>query len=84
VSPHPTPTAPASHDFGSQRCAGLPLTVDLVTEEIRPRGGPAVRFQVEPHRKSCLLNGMDDIAQTMERSPAIAQYEARLASRPWV
>lgn len=71
--------------FGyAERCAGLPLIVDLVAEEIRPRSGSAVRFQVEPHRRLCLLNGMDDIAQTMERSPAIAQYEARLASRPWV
>ncbi|MFZ9756650.1 MAG: hypothetical protein ACO3BZ_01575, partial [Burkholderiaceae bacterium] len=43
------------------------------------------RFEVEPFRKHCLLNGLDDIGLTLQKADKIKAYEAkRLQDRPWV
>ena len=42
-----------------------------------------VRFDIDPFRKHCLLNGLDDIGLTMEKAPAIDAYEQKIAERPW-
>ena len=42
-------------------------------------------FELDPFRKHCLINGLDDIGLTMEKAPAIADFEARIAqAQPWV
>jgi 3-isopropylmalate/(R)-2-methylmalate dehydratase small subunit len=49
-----------------------------------PDGG-RIAFEVDPHRRHCLLNGLDDIGLTMEKAGAIDAFEARLAAEtPWL
>ena len=69
----------------AQRGSNAVLTIDLVSQEItRPDGG-TIHFDVEPFRKHCLLNGLDDIGLTLEKRPAIDRFEASQASRqPWL
>lgn len=65
--------------------ANARLTVDLEAQTVSAPGGEVYPFEMDPHRKHCLLNGLDDIGLTMEKAPAIEAYEARIAqSQPWV
>ena len=61
------------------------LTIDLAKQEItRPDGGK-VRFEIEPFRKHCLLNGLDDIGLTMQKSRDIDAFEAKQRTQePWL
>ncbi|HUU66361.1 MAG TPA: 3-isopropylmalate dehydratase small subunit [Methyloceanibacter sp.] len=60
------------------------LTIDLEAQEIRGPDGGAIHFDVDPHRKRCLMEGLDDIGLTLEKADAIAAYEqAAGPSRPW-
>jgi 3-isopropylmalate/(R)-2-methylmalate dehydratase small subunit len=69
----------------AERGANATLTIDLAAQEIRGPDGGVVKFEIDPHSKHCLLNGLDDIGQTMEKVPQIASYEERAkAARPWV
>jgi len=69
----------------ARRGANATLTVDLEAQEIRGPDGGVVTFDLDPFRKHCLLNGLDDIGLTMEKAPAIATYENKAAeSRPWL
>jgi 3-isopropylmalate/(R)-2-methylmalate dehydratase small subunit len=52
------------------------LTVDLETCTIKDSHGLSLEFEVEPFRRHCLLNGLDDIALTLEHEEKISQYEA--------
>ena len=67
----------------AERGANATLTIDLEAQEIRGPDGGVVKFEVDEHRKHCLLNGLDDIGLTMEKAPAIEAYEKKLAERPW-
>ncbi len=67
------------------RGANATITVDLEAQEIRGPDGGVIPFDVDPHRKRCLMEGLDDIALTMEKAEAIDTFEkASAASRPWV
>jgi len=69
----------------AQRGANATLTIDLENQEIRGPDGGVVKFDIDPHRKRCLLNGLDDIGLTMEKAPAIASFEENAkAARPWL
>ena len=60
------------------------LTVDLESQKITG-SGEAIAFEVEPFRKHCLLNGLDDIALTLEKADKIANYEtAQAECAPWL
>lgn len=65
---------------------GAELEVDLQKEEIhRPDGKPPVRFEIDPFRRHCLLNGLDDIGLTLQRSGAIEAFEERRSAVwPWL
>jgi 3-isopropylmalate/(R)-2-methylmalate dehydratase small subunit len=67
----------------AERGANATLTIDLEAQEIRGPDGGVVKFDVDEHRKHCLLNGLDDIGLTMEKAPAIEAYEKKLAERAW-
>ncbi|GGE99712.1 3-isopropylmalate dehydratase small subunit [Stappia taiwanensis] len=68
----------------AQRGANATLTVDLEAQEIRGPDGGVVTFDIDPFRKHCLLNGLDDIGLTMEKAPAIDRFEKSASeSRPW-
>ncbi|SFQ02581.1 3-isopropylmalate/(R)-2-methylmalate dehydratase small subunit [Roseivivax halotolerans] len=61
------------------------MTVDLEAQEVTTSDGEVVRFEIDPFRKHCLLEGLDDIALTLEQAPAIDTFESRMAQeRPWV
>jgi 3-isopropylmalate/(R)-2-methylmalate dehydratase small subunit len=68
----------------AERGANATLTVDLEAQEIHGPDGGTVHFEVDPFKKHCLLNGLDDIGLTMEKAPHIDAHERRLAeNRPW-
>lgn len=61
------------------------LSIDLSRQVIIRPNGEEIAFEVDEFRKHCLLNGLDDIGQTMQLIPAIDHYEARVAtSHDWM
>jgi 3-isopropylmalate/(R)-2-methylmalate dehydratase small subunit len=69
----------------AQRGANAVLTVDLEAQTITGPDGGTIAFEVDPFRKRCLLEGLDDIGLTMEKADAIADFEARRAqTMPWL
>jgi 3-isopropylmalate/(R)-2-methylmalate dehydratase small subunit len=61
------------------------LSVDLVNQTISRPNGATINFDVEPFRKQCLLDGLDDIGLTLEKGGEIDSFEARRdADRPWL
>ena len=68
----------------AERGANATLTVDLVNQVIKGPDGGEVSFDIDPFKKHCLLNGLDDIGLTLEKAPEIASFEAQNATvRPW-
>ena len=66
------------------RGANATLTIDLANQEIRGPDGGVVKFELDPFRKACLMEGVDDIGLTLKEAPAIAQFEQQsAAARPW-
>jgi 3-isopropylmalate/(R)-2-methylmalate dehydratase small subunit len=65
---------------------GFKLTVDLERQVVSTTDGALVfGFDVEPFRKHCLLNGLDDIGLTLQHADAIRAFETkRLADQPWI
>jgi 3-isopropylmalate/(R)-2-methylmalate dehydratase small subunit len=69
----------------ANRGANATLTVDLEKQEIRGPDGGVVKFEIEPHRKHALLNGLDDIGLTMRKEDKIALFEREAKNaRPWM
>ncbi|MCC6949461.1 MAG: 3-isopropylmalate dehydratase small subunit [Bradyrhizobiaceae bacterium] len=69
----------------AERGANAKLTIDLEKQEIRGPDGGVIKFDIDPFRKRCLLNGLDDIGLTMEKAPKIEGFEQKAAqSRPWL
>ena len=65
--------------------ANAVLTVDLENQTISRPDGEKVPFQIDPFRKHCLLNGLDDIGLTLQKGASIDGYEDRLKlSQPWL
>ena len=61
------------------------LNVDLEQQTITSAAGKLVAFEVEEFRRHCLLNGLDDIALTLQKADDIDAYEQKIAAlRPWV
>lgn len=68
----------------ANRGANATLGVDLEKQEICGPDGGVVTFDIDPFRKHCLLNGLDNIGLTMEKTSKIESFEARAkAERPW-
>jgi 3-isopropylmalate/(R)-2-methylmalate dehydratase small subunit len=69
----------------ARRGANATLSVDLEAQEIRGPDGGVIRFDVDPFRKHCLLNGLDDIGLTLEKSAHIEAFEKKsVAERFWL
>ncbi|PWR01897.1 3-isopropylmalate dehydratase small subunit [Meridianimarinicoccus roseus] len=67
------------------RGSNATVTVDLEEQTISGPDGGTISFDVDPFRKHCLLNGLDDIGLTLEKAAAIDAFEAKAAAeRPWV
>ena len=68
----------------ASRGSNATLTVDLEAQEIRGPDGGVVKFDIDPFRKHCMINGLDDIGLTMEKASKINSFEGeRDKARPW-
>ena len=64
---------------------GYSLDVDLETQQVVTPDGTALAFEIDPFRKRCLLEGLDDIDMTLEHADEIRAYEKRRAGEaPWL
>ncbi len=69
----------------AEKGANARMTVDLEAQTITTSDGEVFGFEVDAHKKHCLLHGLDDIGLTMEHSGEIDNFEKRLQTeRPWV
>jgi 3-isopropylmalate/(R)-2-methylmalate dehydratase small subunit len=69
----------------AERGANATVSVDLAAQEIRGPDGGCISFDIDPFRKHCLLEGLDDIGLTLQKSDAIATFESEHAkSQPWM
>jgi 3-isopropylmalate/(R)-2-methylmalate dehydratase small subunit len=61
------------------------LTVDLAEQVVVRPNGEKIRFEIDPFRKHLLLNGLDDIGQTLQHAPSIDSYETKQkAEKSWM
>jgi len=69
----------------AERGANAVISVDLEKQEIRGPDGGCIKFDIDPFRKQCLLNGWDDIGLTLRHEKDISSFESqRRLSQPWV
>tara|TARA_B100001079_G_scaffold55113_1_gene46074 strand:- start:486 stop:1091 length:606 start_codon:yes stop_codon:yes gene_type:complete len=68
----------------AEKGANSIIEVDLENQTIVSSDGEIFRFEVDPFKKHCLLNGLDDIGLTMEKEDHIAAYESKASQQfPW-
>jgi 3-isopropylmalate/(R)-2-methylmalate dehydratase small subunit len=68
----------------ANRGANATISVDLEQQEIRGPDGGVVKFDIDPFRKRCLLEGLDNIGLTMQEEKKIDSFEKQAsAARPW-
>jgi len=61
------------------------MVIDLESQLIETSDGKVINFDVDQHRKHCLINGLDDIGLTMEKAASIDMFEKHMATNaPWV
>lgn len=64
---------------------GYRLVVDLEQQSVTTPGGDSLKFDIDPFRKHCILNGLDDIGLTLQHADKIRAFEDRhRASQPWL
>jgi 3-isopropylmalate/(R)-2-methylmalate dehydratase small subunit len=64
---------------------GYQLEIDLEQQTITEPNGDSIRFELDPFRKHCLFNGLDDIALTLEKVERIKSFEEqRRLDAPWL
>ncbi|QBZ82823.1 3-isopropylmalate dehydratase small subunit 1 [Hydrogenovibrio crunogenus] len=64
---------------------GYQLTIDLENQQIKKPNGETIPFEVDPFRRHCLLNGLDDIGLTLQHEDEIKSFEAKhKAASPWL
>ena len=69
----------------AERGANAVISVDLESQTITGPDGGTISFEIDPFRKHCLLNGLDDIGLKMEKVGSIDAFEETAAqARPWV
>ena len=68
-----------------EQTPGLELRIDLAAQTVTPAGGEPIGFDIDPNRKRALLNGLDDIGESLLHADAIKTFEERhRAQMPWV
>ncbi len=69
----------------AQRGANATVTVDLEKQVITGPDGGSIPFEIDPFRKHCLLNGLDDVALTLQKDAQIAGFEGQRETQyPWL
>src|SRR5204862_4170016 len=68
----------------ARKGANAVMTIDLETQTITRPDGEKVHFELDAFRKHCLLNGLDDIGLTEQKSAELGAYEEKARhTRPW-
>jgi 3-isopropylmalate/(R)-2-methylmalate dehydratase small subunit len=68
----------------AEKGANARVEVNLEDQIIISSDGDVIKFDIDPFRKHCLLNGLDDIGLTLEKAASIDSFEAKAgAARPW-
>ena len=67
----------------AKRGANATISIDLENQTINGPDGGTIAFEVDAFRKTCLLEGLDDIGLTLQKGEAIDTYEADLDAQPW-
>ena len=61
------------------------MSIDLDAQQVKTPSGETFGFEIDAFRKHCLLNGLDDIALTLQQADKIHAYETRRAEEcPWI
>ncbi len=69
----------------AERGANATVSVDLEAQEIKGPDGGTIKFDIDPFRKYCLLNGLDDIGLTLRKTEKIDAFEdTQKAAQPWL
>ena len=69
----------------AKKGANARLTVDLASQTVTRPDGEKIHFDIDPHLKDCLLNGLDDIGLTLKKESKIAAFEQKQhLSQPWL
>ncbi len=69
----------------AERGANATVSVDLETQEIKGPDGGAISFEIDPFRKHCLLEGLDDVGLTLQKEEKITSFEGkRKTEQPWL
>jgi 3-isopropylmalate/(R)-2-methylmalate dehydratase small subunit len=68
----------------AERGANAIVSIDLEAQEIRGPDGGMIKFEIDPFRKQCLINGWDDVGLTLRNESRISDFEAkRQREMPW-
>jgi 3-isopropylmalate/(R)-2-methylmalate dehydratase small subunit len=69
----------------AERGSNAVVSVDLESQTITGPDGGELHFEIDPFRRHCLLNGLDDIGLTLEKQAAIDRFEdSQRISQPWL
>ena len=69
----------------AKRGSNAVITVDLEAQEISGPDGGKIAFELDLHRKRCLIEGLDDIGLTLEKTDSITEFENTIRkTRPWI
>ncbi len=69
----------------AERGSNATITVDLERQEISGPDGGSIAFEIDPFKKHCLLEGLDDIGLTLQKDEHIGRYEEKKSTeRPWL
>jgi 3-isopropylmalate/(R)-2-methylmalate dehydratase small subunit len=69
----------------ASRGSNAVVTIDLEKQEITGPDGGCITFEIDPFRKHCLLNGLDDIGLTLQKQDKIVSFEERRGREtPWL
>ncbi|QQS10929.1 MAG: 3-isopropylmalate dehydratase small subunit [Rhodospirillales bacterium] len=69
----------------AERGANAVVTIDLVNQEIKGPDGGTVKFEIDAFRKQSLLDGLDDVGQTLKAAPKIDAFESsQKMGQPWL
>jgi len=69
----------------AERGANATVSVDLETQEIKGPDGGTISFDIDPFRKHCLMEGLDDVGLTLQKEEKITSFEkTRQSEQPWL
>ena len=64
---------------------GFKIKVDLKNQLIKLSSGDRIQFEIDNYKKSCLINGLDEIGQTLEKKDQIISFEEKYKNiNPWL